>query len=684
MKRAPLTNVNLHAIVKELAELLENSYIANIYQAGDLLLFKLSSKNFEGKRILLVDFSKRLHLTNFKYPTPKYPSQFCMALRKYLKKKRVNRVYQHGLDRIVVFEINNPEGDPWKFVVEFFGGGNYYLLRPDDTIFVAKKYKILRNRRLLAKQEYKLPEARGLDPTTVTREQLGKLLAAKNSELVRDIARNLNVGGVIAEEICARAGVDKKKTSSELSGDEVDKVHEAITEFFQNLSGNRYSPQVVLDEGGEPVELLPFDFQLFAGLPRKEFSTMNEAADEYYGQEDVEKLIEEEGREKREQLSREQRILNSQEEQIRESQKKIEVNQKIGDLIYEHFAPLEELLRVVNEAKFVQKREWGEIERLLREGAERGIESAQLFTRFIPERKEVTVTLDGIPTTLSLELSVQDNASRFYDRVKKARKKIEGAREAIKRTKKRLKKKQREKETHESQQVGLARDRKKAWYEKFHWFRSSDGFLVVGGRDLQTNELIFKKYIAPKDLVLHTEMRGSPIGVIKNESDEIPPEPTLEEAAQFISCFSKAWKMGWSGVKVFWVHADQVSKTPPSGEYLPKGSFTITGKKNFLSTGSLIHRVGLLMREKKDSLRESMYIELQVISGPPTSIEKQTDIFVDIIPSKKGLGVGQLAKKILATFKQKIPEQLRKWSKVLTLEEIQLHIPGGLGEVRGS
>jgi predicted ribosome quality control (RQC) complex YloA/Tae2 family protein len=31
--------------------------------------------------------------------------------------------------------------------------------------------------------------------------------------------------------------------------------------------------------------------------------------------------------------------------------------------------------------------------------------------------------------------------------------------------------------------------RKKFWFEKFLWFISSDGYIVVGGRDAQQNEV---------------------------------------------------------------------------------------------------------------------------------------------------------------------------------------------------
>ena len=47
----------------------------------------------------------------------------------------------------------------------------------------------------------------------------------------------------------------------------------------------------------------------------------------------------------------------------------------------------------------------------------------------------------------------------------------------------------------------------------------------------------------------------------------------MNEIAHATVCFSRAWREGMYGVSAFWVHPDQVKKSAPSGEFLPKGSF---------------------------------------------------------------------------------------------------------------
>ena len=61
----------------------------------------------------------------------------------------------------------------------------------------------------------------------------------------------------------------------------------------------------------------------------------------------------------------------------------------------------------------------------------------------------------------------------------------------------------------------------KEWYEKFRWFTSSDGFLVVAGKDTVSNEVLVKKYATQEDAVFHAEISGAPFVVVKAEGRTI-------------------------------------------------------------------------------------------------------------------------------------------------------------------
>jgi predicted ribosome quality control (RQC) complex YloA/Tae2 family protein len=115
--------------------------------------------------------------------------------------------------------------------------------------------------------------------------------------------------------------------------------------------------------------------------------------------------------------------------------------------------------------------------------------------------------------------------------------------------------------------------RKQMWFEKFTWFISSDGYLVLGGRDAQQNEMLYKRYLRKGDVYVHADLHGASSVIIKNnpKTPDAPiPPSTLAQAGNLSVCCSSAWDSK-AGMGAWWVDADQVSKTAPAGEYLPVG-----------------------------------------------------------------------------------------------------------------
>ncbi|MEM4246745.1 MAG: NFACT RNA binding domain-containing protein [Candidatus Woesearchaeota archaeon] len=184
---------------------------------------------------------------------------------------------------------------------------------------------------------------------------------------------------------------------------------------------------------------------------------------------------------------------------------------------------------------------------------------------------------------LNVKKSVEKNAAEYFEKAKKAKSKIEGLKTALKRFELQKEKLLKEKESmiarlEKPKTTKPARE--KAWYEKFRWFYSSEGFLCIGGRDATTNDIIIKKHTQPGDLVFHTEAPGSPFFVIKAEGKNIG-DATKEEAAQATASYSRGWKLGLSSIEVYHVTPEQVTKQAKAGEYLTKGAFMIIGKRTY-------------------------------------------------------------------------------------------------------
>jgi hypothetical protein len=65
-------------------------------------------------------------------------------------------------------------------------------------------------------------------------------------------------------------------------------------------------------------------------------------------------------------------------------------------------------------------------------------------------------------------------------------------------------------------------------------------------------------------------------------------------------------------MSAWWVNADQVSKSAPTGEFLSTGSFMVRGKKNFLPPAQLLLGFGVLFRISEESKARHVKHRLQV------------------------------------------------------------------------
>lgn len=249
---------------------------------------------------------------------------------------------------------------------------------------------------------------------------------------------------------------------------------------------------------------------------------------------------------------------------------------------------------------------------------------------------------------LDIRKSLEKNASAYFEKAKKDKKKLEGAKKIVEKYKKKLSSLEEERI---EKKVVVKKKIKKDWYEKFRWFFSSDGFLVIGGRDATTNEIVIKKYTDKDDLVFHTDMAGSPFVVIKREGKkgEIP-QTTIEEAAIFTAVFSRAWKKGIATLAVFSVKPEQVSKKAKSGEYLAKGAFMIYGDTTYHHP-QMEYAVGIYNDK--------------VMGGPLSAVKKHCKDFVEIIQGNEKLSdVAKLIRKKLGGELDDIMRALPAGSKV--------------------
>jgi len=667
MLKDTMTSFDVAAVTHEINELVEGAHVAKIYQIGmQTLLLRLRKPNMP-KIQLLIEAGKRIHLTSYAHETPQKPSAFCMSLRKYLDNGVVKEVRQHEFERIAVIEVSTRQGD-FQLITELFGGGNVILVDPEAKILQAMTYKRMRDRNILRGEPFQHPPERGLNPLKLSRQEFLEIKKLEETEIVRALTKFLSISGAYAEEILLRAEVNKKTKCGSLTEPELDNIFDQLQNIISLIKTGTMEPRIVSDENSVWIDVTPVPLKKYSQFDQKEYGTFNSALDEYYTKiTDVERGDEATGDVENE-VARYKRMLQRQEKALEALKDPINKNKNIGDLIYLHFGDLQSLLQKIMEKKRGGK-SWEEITAIIEAGKKTKSHPDVYFHALEPANQVLHVSVDNNVFSLNLRNSIQANADTYYSQSKKAEKKLRGAEKTVEETRTKIEEAKKQVTVAKAAQKPLAKRKKMEWFEKYRWFRSSDGFLVIGGRDATTNEILIKKRMEPDDIVFHAEIVGAPFVLIKTEG-KTASEQTINEAAQLAASYSRGWKEMLSAINVYWIHPDQVSKSPPSGQSLPKGAFMIRGTKNFVRGVPL--RVAVGVKTDDDAI--------MIIGGPVEAIAQQTSAYVEIVPGDQKSA--QIAKKIRHLLSTKVSEELKRSVTAVPLEEIQRFIPLGRGKMK--
>ncbi len=497
-----------------------------------------------------------------------------------------------GGRRIVKFEqidfdriVRFQMDNGYELIFELFSEGNVIVVK-DGVIERAYREREWRHRAVLRGEEY-VPPPQKHSPLG---EDVCEVVNSSRYDVVRTLALEFNLGRY-AEEACIRAGVEKNKKG--LEEDECKRIKEAICSLFNFQGGYLYedffSPFPL--SGRTPVKILP---------------TFNDALREY-------------GKKKAsgesEEVLRLRRRMEEQKKLAEEFSREEERARKIGDLIYGHFQEIAELL---------EKARRGEVE-------------------YDRKSRKLRVEIEGEEIVLDIDRSVGENASRYYEKAKKMKEKVKGALEAIKKSEMEIEALKKREKIEERKKVLR---RRRFWFEKYRWFITSEGILVIAGRDAKTNEEVVKKHMGDRDLYMHADIHGAPSVVIKSEGKEIG-EKSIQEAAQFAVSMSKAWNAGFGNLSAYWVYPSQVSKMGESGEYVARGSWVVHGKRNYLHHVPLRLAVGEV---------EYQGVKL-VMCGAVDAVVSRASRYIIIEPGDMNKNV--FAKKIAKIFGIPVEEALR-------------------------
>ncbi|AFU60101.1 hypothetical protein with domain of unknown function DUF814 and fibronectin-binding A protein [Candidatus Nitrososphaera gargensis Ga9.2] len=612
-----LSGIELRYLVNEIGSRVTSGYYVSGVNAitKSSLLLKLHHPTQED--IMLVLSTRGVWITKLKFK-PVEENSLEGAAQRELERAKLESIEQAGSERIVSMKFRHPDGKVRVAVCEFFGEGNLVICDEGMQIIAILNPIQVRHRTLNVGLRYAYPPARGVDVFEVTLDQMLSLRnEAKSLDVLRWIGRSISMPKKFVEEVAKRAGIEPYKQAARLSDEEVEKIYSIIKNLVNDVSaGRNHQPIIIMQEGdNKPVEALPIMTEEAAGKisTKKAAASYMEAVDE---------------------------VLSAEILDIGRSSKTVELDRQI--------AILEHDLDEQNKAKEAVMQKSAAIRKLANElmalsyqnpddGKVHDVLAANSAS-IVKEKGVKYIEVAG--EQVEMQANLAKASSMLFARAKEMERgsaSIEGARAKLLAQIEKL----RSQTAAIHKKVVVKEQTAKEWYERYRWFITTDGLLAIGGRDASSNSALIRKHLTEDDIVFHAEVHGSPFFIVKNAAapaKEGRIDPSLLQVAKATVSFSRAWKDGLSSADAYWVMPEQVKKGAPTGQFLPKGSFVIEGKRNYLKGVEIRLAIGIVQLNGRETL----------VCGPEEAIKSRAIFYAVLLQG--GMDPMTAAKKAKSEF----------------------------------
>ena len=597
-----LAGIELRYLVNDIGQKTEDYYVANIYGISkNSLLFKF--RHPDNPDVLLMLSTSGIWVTKVKIDQIE-PNKLLRRLRSDLLRSKLKEIKQIGTERVVYLTFSNFEKE-FVIVNELFADGNVILCNSEMKILALLYSVNVRHRQLRVGSPYVPPPQNNFDILKMTETDLGEVRVT-STPVAKWIGRTLGLPRKYVEEITRLSNVESKKSGTEISNEEIKSLFDNATKVINNVVNGQHDPVISRDEeiNVHPIPLGEKNLE--------KISSFMEGLDTAF----TENIL---NKGKTTQSSSFQKKISELETRLNEQTNAIKIvtdkSEKIAGVANSLFDYVSQGISSMRDSR---------IDGLLKTNN----------TEIIKEKGITHIKVEDAKIRVDLESSLPTIASKLFNESKKQKSAIGAIQKLIKKTEKEL-----EKTIEEGENAKLvvtySEVRKKNWFERYRWFFTSDGFLVVGGRDSSSNSAVIRKHLEKDDKVFHGEIYGSPFFLLKDDGSSMTS--SLNEVAHATVCFSRAWKESMYGTNAYWVNPDQVKKGAPSGQSMGKGSFIIEGQRNFVKISTLKMCVAIVEYEGTHLLT----------CGPP-ALKENCVSYVMIEPT--GMEMVDVAKKIRFEF----------------------------------
>jgi predicted ribosome quality control (RQC) complex YloA/Tae2 family protein len=649
-----LSSIELRYLVNEIRSRVITSssgyYVSSINAITKSSLF-LRLHHPMQEDIMLVLSTRGIWITRLKFKPMEENNSIENIAQKELERAKLELIEQVGSERIISLKFRHPDGKVRIVVGEFFGDGNIIICNENMQIIAILNPIQVRHRTLNVGLRYVYPPARGVDVFNITLDQMLSLRdGAKNLDVLRWIGRNISMPKKFVEEVINRAGIQVDKQAAQLSDDEVSKIYDTVKDIVNEVStGGKNHEPIVIMLNDKPQEALPIITQE-AAIAAKMIKENN-----------IKKVVS--------YMDAVDEVLSSEIMNIGRSSRTVELDRQI--------AVLEHDLEEQNKAKETVLQKAAAIRKLAGELMALSYRGSDGIADVLADYSASLVTEKGIKyievagEQVEMQSSLAKASSMLFARAKEMERGNASIEEAHAKILAQIEK-LRSETAAIHKKVIVKEQISREWYERYRWFITTDGLLVIGGRDASSNSALIRKHLTEHDIVFHAEVYGSPFFIIKNAAafaatQEGTIDSSLHQVAQATISFSRAWKDGLSSADAYWVMAEQVKKGAPTGQFLPKGSFVIEGKRNYIKGVELRLAIGIMQLNNRETL----------LCGPEEAVKKRSIFYTVLLQG--GVDPMNAAKKVKSEFVKIAGEntKIAESIKHVSLDEFVRALPTG-------
>jgi predicted ribosome quality control (RQC) complex YloA/Tae2 family protein len=545
------TSLDTLAVVREIRALVRARVdkVFDVPGGGWSLAFRVPG---EGRRELILVPGRYAALTSGGPEHSEELSAFARELRRLLIGAGLRGASEPAGERYLELALGRGD-DPDELLValEMFGTGNLIVAHGGKMAAVAQARRWA-HRQVRIGADYTRPPVR-LDPWAVGRAELEAELARSRNDLASTLAARLSFGGPVAEELIVRAGLEGAEPASVGAPRVAERLHGAVSELLREV-GVRPEGFVYLRQGSA-VDATPYASRRWVDqtdVEQVRRTTFSEAAHEYFRSlvivpPSAANVAADRARQELERLREQQTAA------IATLSESIHTLQGTAEMIFSNYPEAE--------AELAKAREQGR------------------------DDPRIDVVLGGQVVPLRVDRTPRESAQELYSEGKRLQSKLAGARAALADTElKAASPSAGARRTARRVAPEEERRKKPHWFERFRWFISSEGAVVIAGRDASSNDLIVRRNMKDGDLYIHADLHGAASVIVKHPAPGEPAatEVSLREAGQWAVVYSKAWRAGLASASAFWVTHEQVSKAGASGEFVARGAWAIHGTKHVM------------------------------------------------------------------------------------------------------